>query len=338
MLDITVQPGRRIYKSPQRKLVRFFETSRNQWKSKCKGGKKVIKRLKNRIKFLGDSKGKLKKRVKALEAELKQIKASKRDDELKKVECQMAEDTKPEGYLKPFDCVPPYHSYSIGHITLFILLVISSAACLRGSSRCLAIVFSFLQFEFPIPSWMSGRLWLLRLGYYKLMEAKEKADDWAWIVDHTVQVGAEKCLVILGIRLCDLPAAGSCLGHEDVEVINLIPVKHSNGEVVYQQLQETVEKTGVPREIIGDHGSDLKAGVEKFCKEHEQTCYVYDIKHKGAAIVKQELKDDATWAQFCQLASKTKQKVQQTSLAPLGPPNQRTKSRYMNIDTLIEWG
>jgi hypothetical protein len=34
-------------------------------------------------------------------------------------------------------------------------------------------------------------------------------------------------------------------------------VKESNGKIVWQQLEKAIEKTGIPREIIGDHGSDL---------------------------------------------------------------------------------
>ena len=40
------------------------------------------------------------------------------------------------------------------------------------------------------------------------MRAKAQADDWVWIIDHTVQLGQEKCLLILGVRLRDLPWAG----------------------------------------------------------------------------------------------------------------------------------
>ncbi|NQE53591.1 hypothetical protein C5S29_08355 [ANME-1 cluster archaeon GoMg3.2] len=119
-----------------------------------------------------------------------------------------------------------------------------------------------------------------------------------WIVDHTVQLGAEKCLVILGFRLSNLPAPGDCLSQEDVEPIALFPVKQSNGEVVFQQLEDTIPKTGVPREIIGDQGSDLKSGIERFCQEHQETCYVYDIKHKTAAVLKHELQKDDAWREF----------------------------------------
>ncbi len=54
------------------------------------------------------------------------------------------------------------------------------------------------------------------------------------------------------------------MGGEDVESIALLPIKHSNGEIVFQQLEETIDRTGLPREIIGDHGSDLKSEIEKF--------------------------------------------------------------------------
>ena len=164
------------------------------------------------------------------------------------------------------------------------------------------------------------------------------ASDWVWIVDHTVQIGVEKCLVILGIRLKCLPEAGRCVSHKDVEIIDMIPVKRSDGQIVYEQLTEATAITGVPREIIGDNGPDLKAGIDKFCNENQGTCSVYDIKHKTAVVLKQVLTKDEKWAEFVNFSSGVKVKVQQTALAPLAPPQQRSKSRYMNINKLVKWG
>jgi hypothetical protein len=179
---------------------------------------------------------------------------------------------------------------------------------------------------------------VLRVGYYKLMRPKEKAEDWVWIVDHTYQLGTHKCLVILGLRLSALPAPGQCLRHEDVEPLVLEPVVQSTGEVVYQQLAATIKKTGVPREIISDRGGDVQAGVEQFCAAHPLTCAIYDIKHKTAAVLRRELESDPLWQEFSQLCQQTKQKVQQTALAHMMPPNQRTKARWMNVDLLVRWG
>jgi hypothetical protein len=63
------------YKSPPRKLVHFFEKSRDQWKAKCLQAKIAVKGLNNRIRFLESSQEHWKNRAKALEAELAQIKA-----------------------------------------------------------------------------------------------------------------------------------------------------------------------------------------------------------------------------------------------------------------------
>jgi hypothetical protein len=181
-------------------------------------------------------------------------------------------------------------------------------------------------------------LWLLRLGYYKLMRAKPKASDWVWIVDHTVQVGVEKCLLILGVRLSEISRTDRVLRHEDVEPIALFPVTSSNGEVVFEQLEQTIDKTGLPREILGDQGPDLNAGIERFCHEHPQTCSVYDIKHKSAALLKHTLQHDEHWQAFTQQAAQSKSQIQQTALAFLAAPNQRSKARYMNLEILVRWG
>lgn len=179
---------------------------------------------------------------------------------------------------------------------------------------------------------------MLRLGYYKLTREKKVADDWVWIVDHTVQVGPEKCLLILGVRLSHLPAVGSSLAHEDVEVIDLLPVKGSDGETVYQQLEEATTKTGVPREIVSDHAPDLSKGLGKFSLKHPETAVVYDIKHKTAAVLKRELEGELKWEEFIKQANRTKVSLQQTALAHLTPPPQRSKGRYMSAGEIIEWG
>jgi len=187
-----------------------------------------------------------------------------------------------------------------------------------------------------VPRWQTGRLWILRLGYYELNRPKEKAKDWAWIVDHSVQIGTQKTLVILGVRLGKLPQ-GNSLTHQDVKVIDIIPEEKSNKAIVLGHLEENTAKTGIPRMIVGDHGSDLKAGVELFCQEHQETDFVYDIKHKTAAVLKKELAEDEAWQAFQKEATLTKHRLQKSELSPLLPPNQRTQARYMNIDILIRW-
>jgi hypothetical protein len=177
----------------------------------------------------------------------------------------------------------------------------------------MAVSLSVLHLPSKTPAWSSGRLWWLRLGYYKLSRPKAQADAWVWMVDHTVHIGQEKCFVIVGVRLRALADRDHCLSQEDVEPLTVAPVTQSNGAIVFTQLQDTVAKTGVPRQIVGDQGSDLHAGVTAFCQAHAETSALYDLKHKTACVLKHALHNDAAWQPFTRLAAPSKRKVQPTS-------------------------
>ena len=333
-------PQGKIYSSPVRKLARFFEKSRDQWKAKCRSAKVKVKRLTNRKRFLEASRARWKKRVQELETELAAEKAARQ-----KLEPEVAKLKNTQAVLSPslpssmgLTLRVPRQHYGLGYIFLFLVLVLA-ATSLRGTARVMMILQAFLPGDAtPVPSRSAGRMWLLRVGYFKLTRPKVQASDWVWIIDHTVQIGATKCLLILGVRLSDLPPAGHSLCHANVEPLALLPVTHSNGTIVAEQLEATVKITGVPREIISDHGSDVQCGVETFRQAHAETCTVYDIKHKTAAMLKHELAQDTEWLAFMQQVTSTRSRLQQTALAPLMPPNLRTQARYMNMESLVTWG
>jgi len=76
--------------------------------------------------------------------------------------------------------------------------------------------------------------------------------------------------------------------------------------------------------------------------------HLNDIKHKVATLLKKELHDDETWQSFVTKTNRTKLQVTLTSLAFLQvtltslaflvPPSLKNKARYMNLDTLVNWG
>ncbi len=318
------------FKSPTYKLLAFFEKSRDKWKSKYLDLKYTVKKLQYQVRYHKERKKELKNRIKELENELSALKQEKNQVEENTVK------KKDDSQLDPFSVLVPYHSYSLGHIELYLKLVLFAMAPLRCASRAMGVFFEIMKLDVGVPSWSSGRLWLLRLGYFKLTRPKEQASDWVWIIDHTIQLGSEKGFVILGIRLSAL--SGRCLTLRDMEPIDIIPVKTSNGAVVFEQLEGAAQKTGIPRQIVSDHGSDLVAGLDMFCNQHPDVSATYDIKHKTAAVLKRELQSDERWQSFLQMCTWTAQRTRQTDLAFLCPPNQRSKSRYMNADILVRWG
>ena len=194
-------------------------------------------------------------------------------------------------------------------------------------------------FDFPVPHFTTLRFWLLRLAYHKLHRPKEQASDWVWITDHSNQIGQEKCFVILGVRLSQLPPPGPDfpLKLSQMEPIELEPVTVSDKHEVYRQLEANVAKTGLPRAIIDDQGGDLAGGVQLFCQAHPETIEIYDASHKAACLLKARLERDEQWKAFAAKAGQTKCTAQQTEWAFLIPPIQRIKARYMNLELLIAW-
>src|SRR4051812_27333631 len=112
--------------------------------------------------------------------------------------------------------------YGVGVVRWFIALVLDCHASLHGAARVLAFVGAETGQAAIAPDRSTGRLWLLRIGLAALLRPKVIADDWAWLVDHSIQIGQCKALVILGIRLSELPQ-GRPLCHRDMEPIALVP-------------------------------------------------------------------------------------------------------------------
>jgi hypothetical protein len=189
-----------------------------------------------------------------------------------------------------------------------------------------------------IPHPTSGRMWLLRLGYYRLHEPIEPADDWFYMLDHAVQIGKHRFLGIIGIRLSMLPAVGECLTLKDMRVIALLPVEKSSQEIVYNQLETLKKDTGItPAGLLSDGGSDLTGGIAKFCSAHPGTLGFGDLPHQAALLLKKRLKDDERWCGFIKQATQTKFETLQTELAFLVPPTLKSKARYMNLQSMLGW-
>ena len=91
-------------------------------------------------------------------------------------------------------------------------------------------------------------------------------EDRAFLIDNSIQLGSQKCLVILGVRLSRLK--GKPLTLEDMEVISVEVQENSNAEVVCKALERAKEKVGNVEMVCADDGPDLRGGIESFCKKH----------------------------------------------------------------------
>jgi uncharacterized protein (UPF0548 family) len=233
-------------------------------------------------------------------------------------------------------------------IRLFLSFVLAATG-FRAAGRILKIAAPLLPSGLP-PSANGGQFWLLRLGLYELKRPKELADDWVWLIDHTIQTGKGKCFLVVGVRLSAwnalreaalrvAPDESFALRHHDLSVFLIELMESSTAEGVRQQLEVLSAQTGItPCALLSDQGADVRRGAELFCQTADRgTVVVFDIAHAVANAIKRQLNKDPAWERFLSDANHFKTQVRQTACAFLIPPELKNKARWMNLEPLIAW-
>ena len=239
-------------------------------------------------------------------------------------------------------------SHSVGLMQTFVRMVVSSIGY-RPAARALSIVALLLPGG-RSPSANGGQMWVLRMGLFELRRAREVADDWVWLIDHTMQAGRGKCFVVFAVRLscwrakiaaalATSPPTSVCLEHADLSVWMIERVESSSGEIVQEQLERLSAATGiVPCSVLSDQGADVRRGSELFCEVDERsTVLVHDIAHAVANALKRQLAHCPEWVRFLAQANTCKTQIRQTALAFLMPPELKAKARWMNLESLVNW-
>ena len=174
--------------------------------------------------------------------------------------------------------------------------------------------------------------WIRKLGYYALTRPQPVADDWIILLDHTVQLGAEKLLVVMGLRERTIDFTRP-LRYEDVVPLWMRASASWNGAFLHDLLVRLQHRLGRIKYAVGDYGSDIRKGLRLVGIPH-----VHDLTHRIALTLKTLYADDATYRDVAQRLAQIRQRFGLTVAGHLLPPNQRTKSRYHNLQPLAEYG
>jgi hypothetical protein len=231
---------------------------------------------------------------------------------------------------------PSGGQFPIWLIKLALDLVLDAGVSLRAVPRVLQLVGRLIG-QVLVVDWSTVRSWLLRLGCHALRGPFEPTEDMAYLVDFSIQLGTSKCLVIVAVRLGEVPYPDRCLRYVDLQIIAVVPLEKATGVVVQEELDKAAARTGTPRLIVSDQGSDVQKGIEEFCKVHPETAATNDMAHKGARLLQHRLQADERWPEFLRRLGQTKVAVQQTDQAHLMPPSVRPKARYMNLGPVLRW-
>ena len=128
------------------------------------------------------------------------------------------------------------------------------------------------------------------------------------------------------------------LQHHDLEVLALEVLDTTKGEIIESRINNLAKTVGKPLQIISDHGSDIKKGIELYISQNSGIIYTYDFTHQVALWLKKDLSKEPKFLEFFQQCNLTLSQIKQTKLSFLRPTSQRSKARYHNIDIIVNWG
>ena len=158
------------------------------------------------------------------------------------------------------------------------------------------------------------------------------------MIDHTLQIGATKLFVIVGVLLDEVPFAVRSLQLADLHLVAMLPMKEANQESVKDELKKAISRTGVPRQIVADGAGELQKGIELFQKDHPQTTAVPDAPHHAANLLKHYWQRDPRWLAFTRQINETAKAIRQTDSAYMLAPTLRNKMRYMSVGKFVRFG
>jgi hypothetical protein len=225
------------------------------------------------------------------------------------------------------------HQYSAEMISLSCRL--SQMIGFRAVPKVLDCVFGAVGLRIKVPSRDVVRNWSCRNGVAILEEACE-ADDWVWMIDHSVQLGKMFVLVVLGIRQSQLPT-GRALTREDMTPLAVLPTKSRDKQEVARQLTEVAKDFGAPLAIVSDGASELHEGVANLENVGFLGVHLDDIKHKVSNLLKKTLGANERFKAFTAKLGQTINSIQQTEIDHLLPPRKKEKCRFMSIHVMIDW-
>jgi hypothetical protein len=89
----------------------------------------------------------------------------------------------------------------------------------------------------------------LRLGLGLLKQVKPISTPWLAIIDHSIDIGTKKALVVLRVNVAALSQRGAAIQLEDCECIGLKVCERVNGESIARDLEEIFNQAGKPKRL-----------------------------------------------------------------------------------------
>ena len=287
--------------------------TKNNWRIKAVERNKIIHRQKKRITELTKSRDVWKSKYTAFQCKLK-AEVIKQDPDI------FNKNGKPENYKYPSLL-----------ISLCMNIMSYSGSSLRSCKHFLTQLFIIFEINTCVPCHSTIRMWVCKTGYYNYHAEKDNDSEWVLIIDESVNLGASKAFVVLGINL-NIWVFGKPIVQSDVELLFFEVVTESKKEYVRTVLEDLKKKYKI-KYTVSDKGNNLLGAYGLIDFVH-----IPDCTHVLAKALEKYFKKDTIASEFLSMSGKLRQKWNMGKKTVYMPPAQRKKARFQNLSPLIKWG
>jgi hypothetical protein len=227
--------------------------------------------------------------------------------------------------------------------TLCVLLVLHSVVSFRSVPRILGLLQTQARAGISwVPHFTSVINWSLRVGLGLLRQVAPIDEPWMAIIDHSIDVGTKKALVVLRVPLAALALRGAAIRLEDCQCIGLTIAETVNGETLAQQLTGIFSRAGLPAAITKDCDATLNKGVRLWMEQVQTTLPVIeDIGHVMASALKAQFEQTDHYKRFTTFAttavtvSQLLETLKHNGLDPSTDAQCRQLAEYLPANSLV---
>ena len=216
----------------------------------------------------------------------------------------------------------------------------------RAVSRVLGVLAHHLGLRKP-PCPQSISHWVTRLSLTRIQHAADRvgspvrtdrfANGFIWLIDTSIALSAGKILGVLALRADHYQRHAEAPSLQNVQCVAVAVGLSWNGEAIADFLQRVIGVLGRPVGFLKDGGSELGKAVRRLGERGFPSPSIADLSHVIANLFKHEYGNHPLFDTFLAACGKASQKLKQTLLACLAPPQVSSKTRFMNLHRLVRW-
>lgn len=226
------------------------------------------------------------------------------------------------------------HRYPAELIALAVFIVVQAGGSLRCAAAAVGFTANLLGWSYGCPSHTTVRDWVLRCGYQALLDTRRLSGRYAVIIDESIQVGKEKLLLMLGVKLH--PDTNYCapLRGQDVAVLGLEVQSSWDGESIHQFIIRNLGlRPGVEAAyFISDRGTSILAAIRRL-----DTIWISDCTHVMMNIIKELFSHDQALSKLRSRIGRLRQQLTLATWNGLLPASLRDKDRFLRVFTIVDW-